>query len=381
MADIHEHLRVALVAGQLIQGGAEKQLVYAARALHQASIEVRIYSLTRGDFYESALQAMGLQTIWIGRFSNPLLRLAILAEALSRYRPHILQSASFFTNLYPVISGHLWHAMAIGAIRVDTRSEVDANGKWGQWLLHMPPVLLTNSYAGKHNAEALGIKSDKIRVLPNVIDLAEFDEHVSHGVAQPVRIERPTIVAIGRLVPEKRLDKYLKALALARREICTLKGLLIGDGPERARLESLANDLGLLPDGLLFLGRRTDVPALLCQTNMLVLSSDHEGFPNVLLEAMAARLPVITTPAGDAGAVVQDGVTGYVVPFDDVEGMAERIIRLAKSPALCFQLGSAGRQRVEQLYSFDGMAEHLLSIYRSIAERHSYRHVLTILSS
>src|SRR5258706_15129835 len=139
---------------------------------------------------------------------------------------------------------------------------------------------------------------------------------------------------------------------MARQEVLDLKGILIGDGPERPRLEALANKLGLLPDGLLFLGRRNDVPALLAQASMLVLSSDHEGFPNVLLEAMAARLPVITTPAGDAGLVVQEGITGYVLPFDDIDAMAERMVRLAKSPDLRHTLGEAGRRRVEHLLWF-----------------------------
>src|SRR5262249_42873838 len=69
-------LRVAMVAGTLGQGGAEKQLVYIANALHQAGVEVRVYSLTRGEFYESSLRALGIAPIWIGRFNTPLARVS-----------------------------------------------------------------------------------------------------------------------------------------------------------------------------------------------------------------------------------------------------------------------------------------------------------------
>jgi glycosyltransferase involved in cell wall biosynthesis len=94
---------------------------------------------------------------------------------------------------------------------------------------------------------------------------------------------------------------------------------------------------------------------------------------------MAAGLPVITTPAGDAGVVVQDGITGYVVPFDDIAGMAARVISLAIEPELALRLGAAGRQRVEQLYSFEGLAGRLLSIYRSIAEQQGNRRLRDVL--
>ena len=100
--------------------------------------------------------------------------------------------------------------------------------------------------------------------------------------------------------------------------------MIVGDGPLWTALHQRAQDLGLLPDGVAFLGRRNDVPALLGSADMLVLSSDHEGCPNVVMEAMAARRPVVTTPAGDAGVLVEDGVSGYVVPFDDVEAMADQ---------------------------------------------------------
>jgi glycosyltransferase involved in cell wall biosynthesis len=113
---------------------------------------------------------------------------------------------------------------------------------------------------------------------------------------------------------------------------------------------------------------------------MLVVSSDHEGFPNVVLEAMAARLPVVTTPAGDAGVVVRDCVTGYVVPFNDTEAMASRMVQLAKSADLRRRFGAGGREQVEQHYSFENLADRILSIYRDIAAQQGKQKVLSILN-
>src|SRR4028119_273341 len=113
MVSSNHHLRVALLAGALSQGGAEKQLTYMARALLDAGVEVRVYSLTQGEFYESALRSLGLQPIWVGQFSNPLLRVAVLAQRLREFRPHILQSTHFFTNLHVTLVARLYGIMAI----------------------------------------------------------------------------------------------------------------------------------------------------------------------------------------------------------------------------------------------------------------------------
>jgi len=125
---------------------------------------------------------------------------------------------------------------------------------------------------------------------------------------------------------------------------------------------------------VVFFGARGDVPQLLARTDMLVLTSQHEGFPNVLLEAMTARLPVVTTPAGDAADLVRDGQTGFVVPFDDEAILARRLIELARSPAMRRVLGSAGRAQIEQSYGLGGLAQRAFGIYHEAARRqHSVR--------
>ena len=113
-------LRIALIAGTLGQAGAEKQLVYMARSLREAGADLRVYSLTRGEFYEAHLRELGVEPRWFGRFGNirfaniPL-RLASLAGQLGRFRPHIVQSGHFFCNLYAGLCGRLTGALPMGA--------------------------------------------------------------------------------------------------------------------------------------------------------------------------------------------------------------------------------------------------------------------------
>ncbi len=368
-------LRVALVAGTLDQGGAEKQLLYMAVALQRVGVDVRVYSLRRGEYYEAALKSSGITPIWIGRFENPLIRLASLTKALWVFRPHIVQASHFFTNLYAAISARLSGAISIGAIRNDIAFERDQNGRWWPWLFRMPSALLANSSAAAQSARGLGRFSRQVRVLPNVIDLAAFDRQAASVDSNPPETGL-RIIAVGRLVRAKRQDLFLRALASVRERNPEVRGVVVGGGPMRSELESLANGVGLLPNGVQFLGRSDNVATLLRQSEMFVLTSDYEGFPNVLLEAMAARLPVVTTPAGDSAKVVQDDRTGYVVGFEDFKGLVDRIALLARSSELRRRLGDAGRKRVEEHYGFEHLPQRLLAIYRAIAVAKARKHLV-----
>jgi glycosyltransferase involved in cell wall biosynthesis len=364
-------LRIALLAGTLGQGGAEKQLVFIARALRDAGAALRVYSLTRGEWYERVLDAQGLAPTWVGERASTPARLVRLTRAVRAFRPHVVQAGHFFTNLYVAGAAAAAGAASIGSIREDPRYGLAQNGRWGRPLLRAPSALIANSEAARGQAIALGALPSAIHVLPNVLDVREFDAAArAHAPDDDGRRGdgRPLAVAVGSLVPVKRFDRFLDALAHARRTVPALTGAIVGDGPERAALEARAGALGLLPHGVRFLGRRADVPALLRAADVLVLTSDTEGFPNVVLEGMAAGLPVITTPAGDAPVAVRDGETGHVVAFDDPDALAARLAELAASPALRATLGGAGRARVEAVYAAEGLAGRLLDIYRHVAD-------------
>src|SRR5439155_6957337 len=140
-----------------------------------------------------------------------------------------------------------------------------------------------------------------------------------------------------------------------------------------------AKALGLLPGHLEFRSECNNIPGLLANSRMLVSCSEYEGFPNVILEAMAARLPVLATPVGDIARILDDGVTGYVLQPDDDRDMGERLVALARNPALAVQMGEAGRRRVEQDYNFTSFAERLLSVFSTLARNQRKTFLLKLL--
>jgi glycosyltransferase involved in cell wall biosynthesis len=208
-----------------------------------------------------------------------------------------------------------------------------------------------------------------VHVVPNAIDLAEFDRGAARDEAAAAAAlpGGPWVLAVARLVPEKRIDLVLRAIARARALGSPVRGAVAGDGPARATLERLAADLALLPDAVRFLGARDDVPALLRRAAVLLSASEHEGFPNVVLEAMAAARPVVATPAGDCALIVREAVTGHVVPFGDVEAMAACLVRLAAAPGIGRRLGDEGRREAERSYTRDRLAARLLAVYAAAA--------------
>jgi glycosyltransferase involved in cell wall biosynthesis len=300
MKNTFRPVRVAVISSSLKLGGAEKQTVYQTRALREAGADVRVFHLGEGAYYEQVLRQIGIPLIQIYKRNGPMLILARLSKALRRFGPEIVFSPQFGDLLQAGLAGRLCHALVLGGVRSDGFYELNSNGRRSPWMLRLAHGLVANSHCGWHNLVSRGAKPSKIKILPNVLDLREFDARRQLSPALSPQPERVIAAAVGSLQPCKRFDRFLKALALARREAPALLGVIAGsDWGCRVDLEYEANQLGLAPNHVVFVGECDNVPALLTQAGFLVLCSEYEGFPNVVLEAMAARLPVVTTPVGD----------------------------------------------------------------------------------
>jgi glycosyltransferase involved in cell wall biosynthesis/O-antigen ligase len=360
--------RVALIASSLRLGGAEKQAVYAARALFEAGIDLRFFYLGAGGPYETALQRQGIPLRRIYRPNRPGLILARLIRALRKWKPDIVLASQFSDLLYAAPAGRFCRALTLGGVRSDGFQELKDHGALGRWMIGFSHGLVANSYRARQNLVSQGIDSGRIAVVPNGIDLEEFEERSCLDSGVPLPKGRVIAAAIGSLHPCKRFDLFLEALAIARRSEPALTGIVAGaDRGQRAALEAKARALSLEPPDLIIAGECGNIPALLSHAELLVLTSQYEGFPNVILEAMAARLPVVTTPAGDAGRIVKDGQTGYVVNGKDTENMARFMVQLAQSAELRTTMGEAGRQRVENEYDYESLSGHLLDSFRMFA--------------
>lgn len=368
--DMHEPLRVALVAGSLRQGGAERQLLFVARELVRLRARVTVHSVTRGEAYEAVLESEGLPVNFFGQSRFPVARVAALARSFQKARPHVVHATHFFCNLYATAGAGLCDAVSIGSLRSDLEYELQTNPHWGEALLRAPDLLLANSVTARERAVRHGVDPARVEVLPNAIDLDEFD---AASIGPERRDSREVrVFLVGSLHPVKRVDMFLDALVAARLRAAQVCGIIVGDGSEEASLRSRAAALGLGEGGVRFLGRRNDIPAMLAAGDILALCSTHEGLPNVILEAMAAGLPVVTTPAGDAPRLVVEGATGFVVGHGDAAAMGDRFVRLASDPTLRERMGIAGRAAVEKSFARPALGPRLLEAYAGVLTRRGY---------
>jgi len=374
-------MRVAMVATSLRLAGAEKQFVYVARALFAAGIQIKVFYLGAGDHYQRVLQDARIPLCQIFDEGRPLLMLFRLIKETLKFKPHIVMASQFGDLLFAGPAGRLSGALVLGGVRSDGFYELRSSGRRSRLLLALAHGLIANSYRAKENLMLTGIAEDKIAVLPNVIDLAEFDCRAAAPFRPGVPAGRIPVVSVGSLLNCKRFDRFLEALACARSHQPGLFGLIAGkDLGAKPALERKAQQLGLLPAHISFLDECDEVPALLRCSRLLVLCSDYEGFPNVILEAMAAGLPVLTTPAGDASRIVQEGVTGYVFQPEDIRGWAACICRLAENPQLVARLGEAGRKRVSREYNVTSLANRLSSVLCNFASKQGKKSVLRALA-
>lgn len=174
-------------------------------------------------------------------------------------------------------------------------------------------------------------------------------------------------VCVGRLAWEKDHETTLRAWAEVRRTHPAAILLVVGDGPRRADLERLSAELGI-GDGVTFVGHRSDVPALMAASDVVIHTSLTESTGQVLLEALALGRPLVSTPVGVVGQYLRDGVHCVVVPFGDSVAAAKAINRIAADPEMARGLGDAGRAVVLDVFDIDPMVRAYEAVYDSLLE-------------
>jgi glycosyltransferase involved in cell wall biosynthesis len=351
--------RICLVAGTLGQGGAERQLFYIASALKAGGSEVLVLSLTEGEFWESRLRAIGVPVRYVGDWPSRLRRLCHIIQAARKFTPDIVQSQHFYANGYAALAGRLFHLLSIGAVRNDVSSELRDCGRIpGKLCLHLPQRLAANSRAAMRSLISLGCRHEILHLLPNVIDLKQF----CPGGGRNNRVL--TVLGVGRLAPQKRFDRFLRVLGLLKQR-CEIpfKAVIVGDGPLRPELERMARDARLYPGTLEFCGCVSNVQAIYQNADILLLTSDHEGTPNVVMEAMACGLPVVATGVGDIPDLVQHGTSGFVVDPADEEGATRHLANLLKDDRARETMGNCGHIFIQSHHALESLSGHLARLY------------------
>ena len=215
------------------------------------------------------------------------------------------------------------------------------------------------------------LAQEKIEVIYNGLDFSPY-QHSSNGKALRNELgvddHVPLVGMIANFNFEIKGHRYfLQAAKSVLERVPDVEFLLIGDGPLRYQYEEMARQLKI-KQKVHFMGKRNDVPNILSNLSVSVLSSTSEGLSNVILESMAAGIPVVATRVGGNPELVIDGTTGYLVPPADPRSMAEAIISLLQDPDRASAMGAAGKKMVKEKFTVETMVKNYEHLYKSLTE-------------
>ena len=231
-----------------------------------------------------------------------------------------------------------------------------------RWAVPLTGVLLAASNSeGERAIREVGFAPERVRVIPNAVDLSETPAGTAALAAPPV------VLTVGRLVYQKNPELFVRMAARVTAARPDVRFVMAGAGfagPLERRVRRLIGELGL--DGRIEIVPWVPKPEalrMIAGCAVFVLTSRFEGMPNTVLEAMMLRKPVVATEVDGSRDVLGSGTGGFVVPLDDDQAMADRVIALLRDPTFAGQVGEAGHQRVLDCYDIHKNAEKMEALY------------------
>jgi glycosyltransferase involved in cell wall biosynthesis len=365
--------RLVFVTADLRTGGAERNVATLLPALDRSRYAASVCCLqARGAFYDDVIAA-GVPAVCLDAGDSNLAApraLAALVRHLSRERPDVVMTQGFNAGILGRIAARIARVPVVatwkhnvGHLGRHGRLERLGERLVGRW---------TSRYLGvsyrqlDYLTEFMRIDPARIRVVYNTLDPVRYspisgrDPELAAELG--IHADEFVIACVAVLREEKDHATLLQAMRHVVDTIPDARLLVIGDGPDRARLETLATQLAISPN-VRFLGSRTDVLALLGVANVATLSSfTIENFPYAILEAMAVGRGAVCTAVGGLPEMIEDELTGYLVPPKDPRALSRRLIDVARSPDRGVAMGAAARRRLEDRFSIGTAAARVADV-------------------
>jgi len=347
-------------------GGAESILISLVERLDKSLYRSMVCLLSDG-WLRVQLEKRKVETVVIPQQrSFDVAWLFRLFRLLNHHEIHIMHSHEFATNVYASVLSSL-----TGVPIVATAHGKNYYGdKWRRraayrFVARQSTMVAVSGDLKRFLMERIGIPPGNIRVVHNGIDLSRYKiQEGNYAVRAELGIRRDqrVIGTVGNLFAVKGQTYLLKACKALVGEFPTFVLLIAGEGDQLDLLRKEASDLGIAGN-VQFLGFRDDVPSLLQAMDVFVLPSLSEGLPLSILEALALKKPVVATNVGGVPEIMEDGVTGYLVPPRNPEALTDRILLLLREPEVAVRIGQAGRARVEDAFDLETMVREYESLY------------------
>jgi glycosyltransferase involved in cell wall biosynthesis len=373
---------LAFLEATYVSGPAKNVLEFARRAAgfeddSRVHTEIATFQGSREENeFTRAVAKAGItlhrieQTSLLDTSTVRQVRAAIGASRADIIQTHSIKS-HFLVRLSGVWKQHPWvafhHGYTSTVLRLRVYNELD------RWSLRKAVRVVTVSRAFARQLGRMGVPEGRITVLHNAIDAAWGERAAEAELGAETRsrlgiaAEEKVALIVGRLSREKRHVVSIQAADRLRTMLpdTRVRLVLVGDGPERGPIERMARSLGV-SDEVIFAGHQGDVTPYYAAADFAIISSDTEGSPNALLEAMAARKPVVATAVGGIPEIVTHEDTALLVPPGDAGKLAEAMARAVSSPEAMRQMAARAHALILSQYSPQQRARFLARFYAAM---------------
>jgi len=355
-------MRIGLVIGQLTYGGAESQVFELARRL-AVRHELIVYCLSSAVTpYGDRLREAGVQVrVLPARRPFDVGRVLRLARSLKRDEIEVVHAFLFIASAYTYLATRLAPRVRFVASARNCKLERHQLRRaiMRRAFGRADAVICNSREVARFAAEHYDAPSARTHVVYNGVDAERFRaSRIPHAGRR--------IGTIGRIEEQKNLPLFLRAAAEISATFAETTFVIAGDGALREQMIRSVRELAV-DRTVELIGTIDDVPTFLAGLDQFWLTSDWEGTPNVVLEAMAAGLPVIATAVGGTPEIVDDGTTGVLVAPGDLPGLVAASRRLLENPREADTLGERARSAVQERFSISAMVAATEAVYRDVA--------------
>jgi glycosyltransferase involved in cell wall biosynthesis len=358
--------RLLFLCAELDNGGAERHWAALIPALADLGVGVRVVAIKGGGRALEVLQSAGVPIRELGR--SGLRSFAALPALLEERGSHPTAIVTFGYNSHAVgaVLSRLtgtpqiinWHRQQGWPMNVVERNAVRLAAKAGAGVIGVTEAQIDD-------LSGLGFPAGRIRVVNNGVKepaMAELDRSLIRG---RLGLDDAAFIAVlvARLRPEKRIVDFIDAVALAKRRLPALQGVVVGDGPMGEELERYAVDRAA---DVRFVGHQRDPAAWMVAGDVVCLTSNFEALPISLVEAISCGRACIATDVGGTREIVEDGVNGKLTKPEDPASVAASMVLLAEDPDLREAMGEASLRRWRDCFSFDTMVDRYAGLLGSV---------------
>ncbi|MGB8646417.1 MAG: glycosyltransferase family 4 protein [Anaerolineae bacterium] len=376
--------RILHVIDHTDSGGAQVLLYYLILALKDR-FSFTVAVIGKSGRFTQMYRDLGVPVILLDELGSrwsPLPLITLTAE-LARHRYDLIHNHLFKASILGMVSSRLSGCKCIvhdhTGIYPESLKYIISNPivryiyliAYSALLNRVSQVIVLTSGMQQAYLENYRIDPRKITLLPNAIDIRAFERPDRNNCAEELcktlglSTQTKLVTMIGRLDPEKDWQTFLGVARLVTTQFgmpCAF--LVVGSGSQDRELRTRVRAEGL--DRVIFLGYREDIPDLLSQSDVFLLTSRREPFGIVLLEAMAAGCPIVATRSGGPESILTNGVDALLADVGDVQGLAEIVMRILEDTDLARELATRARRKVLEHYSQDVFMEKMVAMYRDV---------------